>query len=196
MKATLSKQDAAARTRHKLIEAAIQIVQQQGASGLTLDSVAHKAEMSKGGLLHHFRSKEALIGAILDHLLEAFEARVTALVNAEAVDGRPGGLTRAYIRATFESDDLALELGTMLISDIVGSAALMNQVNDDFARWRERLLNDGLPKARVLVIQMAADHFWSERALAGNTSGFLATNWQAIRDELIALTGYTQGDNT
>lgn len=44
--------------RTQMLEAAIQIVNEQGTDSLTLDAVAKRAEVSKGGLLYHFKNKK------------------------------------------------------------------------------------------------------------------------------------------
>lgn len=65
-------------TRLKIIEATMKTLQEKGVQALTLDEVAQQAEVSKGGLLYHFKSKEDLLkGAILaqqEHDLLRYEA--------------------------------------------------------------------------------------------------------------------------
>lgn len=52
--------------RNNLLDAAEQVVACQGVAKLTLDAVARQAGLSKSGLLHHFRSKEALVDAVIN----------------------------------------------------------------------------------------------------------------------------------
>ena len=57
--------------REKLLEAADQIAREAGPSNLSLDAVALKAGVSKGGLLYHFPSKAKLLEALVEtHLLD------------------------------------------------------------------------------------------------------------------------------
>jgi AcrR family transcriptional regulator len=49
-------------------------VVEEGVSGMTLEAVAREAGVSKGGLLYHFPSKEALIGGMIGRLIDRFEA--------------------------------------------------------------------------------------------------------------------------
>ena len=51
--------------RDALLDAAEAVVARQGVANLTFDAVAAEAGMSKGGLLHHFRSKDRLIEALV-----------------------------------------------------------------------------------------------------------------------------------
>src|SRR5205809_615370 len=49
----------------KLLDAAEAVVVRQGIANLTLDAVAAEAGMSKGGLLHHFPTKDRLVEALV-----------------------------------------------------------------------------------------------------------------------------------
>jgi AcrR family transcriptional regulator len=46
-------------TRAEIIEKALEVAAELGASGFTLDAVAARTTVSKGALLHHFPSKIA-----------------------------------------------------------------------------------------------------------------------------------------
>jgi len=59
--------------REKLFCAALCVALEQGFGHVTLASVARKAGMSKGGLLHHFSTKSHLIAAMLKHYSENAE---------------------------------------------------------------------------------------------------------------------------
>src|SRR5438876_12218385 len=58
----------------KLLDAAEAVVVRQGISNLTLDAVAAAAGMSKGGLLHHFRTKDRLVVALVVRSAENWRA--------------------------------------------------------------------------------------------------------------------------
>lgn len=60
--------------RKLVLLAAIDIMRELGGEQLTLDLVAKKAGVSKGGLLYHFPSKEALVLAAVGALTDSFEA--------------------------------------------------------------------------------------------------------------------------
>jgi AcrR family transcriptional regulator len=63
------------RTREAALDAALTIIARDGAGKLTLDAIARESEISKGGLMHQFHTKEAVIVA----LLERQTARVEVL---------------------------------------------------------------------------------------------------------------------
>lgn len=53
--------------RDAILTAAGRVIAEMGARHLTLDAVAREAGVSKGGLLYHFPSKEALLAAMIEN---------------------------------------------------------------------------------------------------------------------------------
>ncbi|KJC50980.1 TetR family transcriptional regulator [Bradyrhizobium sp. LTSP885] len=62
------------RSRNAALEAAITIVSRDGPGRLTLDAIARECGLSKGGLMHQFRTKEAVLKALLEQQMAYFEA--------------------------------------------------------------------------------------------------------------------------
>jgi AcrR family transcriptional regulator len=60
------------RTRRAVIQAALAIIARDGPGRLTLDAIARESGVSKGGLMHQFRTKEAVLKALLEHQIEYF----------------------------------------------------------------------------------------------------------------------------
>lgn len=69
-------------TRERLLDAAERVVVESGATHLTLDAVAKSAGVSKGGLLYHFPSKEALLEGMLARHFQQVDAEVAARLAA------------------------------------------------------------------------------------------------------------------
>lgn len=158
---TTPKQAAALQTREHLIAVARHVIVDQRQPALTLDAVAKAAGVSKGGLLHHFPSKDALVEAILGDLLTRFEAAAAARWQAEPPT--PGRWLRAYIEATFADDPVPLETITLLAAAITEKETLMTRVVEDNARWYTRLTSDGIPPVQARIVRMAVDSYWVER---------------------------------
>lgn len=85
------------KTRAALLDAASRIVQQRGVEHLTLDLTAQETGVSKGGLLYHFPSKEALIKGMIQSYLPRFTADFNAAAQADA-PAAAGRWTRACWR--------------------------------------------------------------------------------------------------
>jgi AcrR family transcriptional regulator len=62
--------------RKDIVEAALRVVEEQGANHLTIDAVAAAAGFSKGGVLYHFATKKALLSGMLEHMIDANSERI------------------------------------------------------------------------------------------------------------------------
>ncbi|HEY5646378.1 MAG TPA: TetR/AcrR family transcriptional regulator [Pseudomonadales bacterium] len=64
--------------RARILESAARIVETDGAAHLTIDAVAAAASVSKGGVLYHFPTKQALLEGMLERLIEDIGSRTEA----------------------------------------------------------------------------------------------------------------------
>ncbi|MGJ0451739.1 MAG: TetR/AcrR family transcriptional regulator [Methylocystis sp.] len=79
-------------TREGLIELAEEIVRSEGAAGLTIDALAKRAGISKGGVQYSFSSKDDLIRALIERWTHQFDALL-----GDMDDVPPADLVRKYI---------------------------------------------------------------------------------------------------
>ncbi|PWI41560.1 TetR/AcrR family transcriptional regulator [Streptomyces sp. ICBB 8177] len=64
------KQDRSRATRRRLLEAAVACLAERGWSGSTVTVVAEHAGVSRGAAQHHFRTREELFTAAVEHVAE------------------------------------------------------------------------------------------------------------------------------
>lgn len=67
-------------TRDRILDALETLLLDKGLSQVTLDSVAATAGVSKGGLLYHFKSKDALLAGLLGRVADRTEQQVRTTV--------------------------------------------------------------------------------------------------------------------
>ena len=146
------------RTRRALLDTAARLVAERGA-GISLDLIAQSAGVSKGGLLHHFRSREALFVGLVEEWLSRFDAAVERHVDPD--DHGPGRLTRAYVRANFDAVvadlDEKLWRSPAIRSVLLSTPAVLRLADESDSRWRAALGDDGLHPDRVTLITHALD---------------------------------------
>lgn len=81
--------------RNDLLDTAGRILSTNGIQAFTLDLVAREAGVSKGGLLHHFPSKKALLDGLFSREMELFAQEIRhSMQNDPAAQGRA---VRAYV---------------------------------------------------------------------------------------------------
>jgi AcrR family transcriptional regulator len=81
--------------REKILSAAAALAGDIGPGNLSLDAVAERAGVSKGGLLYHFPSKSKLLEALVEQHLRDFDAALGEKEKAHG--GGPNSLAAAYI---------------------------------------------------------------------------------------------------
>ncbi len=88
--------------RLRLLRAAAALTAERGIEAVTLDKVAAMAGVSKGGLLHHFPSRRALLEGLCAAMLQAWDEE---LEKRMAADPEPEGrFSRAYVLSATEWD--------------------------------------------------------------------------------------------
>ena len=80
-----------AATRARIIDAAIHIMAKGGFAAITLQAVAALANIRYGNLTHHYPTREKLIEALMEALLERYRAEFAGLAAAIA-EGQDGSL--------------------------------------------------------------------------------------------------------
>ena len=71
----MEKRTPARDRRTEILDAAAEVVRERGAAHLTLDAVAARSGYSKGGLIHRFPNKDALIEAMIARELDRMRAK-------------------------------------------------------------------------------------------------------------------------
>src|SRR3954465_15821400 len=86
-------------SRQEILRAAARLFQQQGYDATSMNDVAAALKLSKGGLYHHFQSKEEILFNLMNHAMDITQERVIDGVR-EIVD--PEERLRALIRRHME----------------------------------------------------------------------------------------------
>jgi AcrR family transcriptional regulator len=150
-------------TRRRILDAAEQVVLRDGVGHLTLEASAAEAGLSKGGVLYHYPTRDALVSAMVARIIEQFEEDIAAYLPAAGSPGfgRPGAFTRAYVRATMEPVTEGEErLGAALLAAAAAEPELLEPLQAAADSWQARLVADGLDPATATVVRLACDGLW------------------------------------
>src|SRR5262249_36797085 len=72
--------DTTADPRQEILRTSARLFQQQGYDGTSMNDVASALKLSKGGLYHHFQSKDEILFELMNHAMDITEERVIAPV--------------------------------------------------------------------------------------------------------------------
>ena len=150
-------------TKRRILDAAEQVVLRDGVGHLTLDAAAAEAGLSKGGVLYHYPTRDALVAAMVTRIIQEFEDDIAAYLpepgSPEAA--RPGAYTRAYVRATLEPAAPGQErLGAALLAAAAAEPDLLIPLQVAADGWQALLVDDGLDPALATVVRLACDGLW------------------------------------
>jgi AcrR family transcriptional regulator len=114
--------------RQEILRAAARLFQQQGYDATSMNDVAAALKLSKGGLYHHFQSKDEILFHIMSHAMEITEERViNAARRVENPEERLRTLIRLHIGVVLSEEDR--EITVMLHENHPLPPALRRKIN-------------------------------------------------------------------
>jgi AcrR family transcriptional regulator len=152
-----------AATKRRILDASERVVLRDGVGHLTLDAAAAEAGLSKGGVLYHFPTRDALVAAMVTRIIEQFDEDIASYLPEAGTPeaGRPGAYARAYVRATLEPVTPGEErLGAALLAAAAAEPELVVPLQTAAARWQARLVDDGIDPTLATLIRLACDGLW------------------------------------
>ncbi len=132
-------------SRESILQAAEDIVAKHGPAHLTLETAANEAKVSKGGLFYHFRSKEALLEAMIRRSMQLLETEHTKV--AESLTGERNGKLKANIIGTLRHLEGQRPVLTAVVAAIANDPKLVEPM-------RESLRNEFQALCKELNLRM------------------------------------------
>lgn len=148
--------------RDRLLDAAEDVLSTGGATTLTLEAVATAAGVSKGGLLHHFGTKDLLVIAMAQRAAAEWHAEVCAAI--ERVPPGPGRVSRALLQTCAASGEAWNERirrrSAALFAVLLHRPELIAELKSPCEEVRCWLANDGLAEGVSDAVMAAIDGLW------------------------------------
>jgi TetR/AcrR family transcriptional regulator, cholesterol catabolism regulator len=130
--------------RQEILRAAARLFQQQGYDATSMNDVAAALKLSKGGLYHHFQSKDEILFHIMSHAMDITEERVINVARrVEGAEERLRTLIRLHIQLVLSPEDR--EITVMLHENHPLPPALRRKINGrkkDYLHFVEHLIAD------------------------------------------------------
>lgn len=140
--------------KEKLLDASIRLFLTRGYAGATTNEIVRSAGVSKGALYWYFKSKEEILGAILDRYCDEFMEGIS-----EKVNGCKGDFITKFkmfykFTTEFARDNRELLLGfTALLIEFAGTGneleKRMKGINNSYILTIRKLLQDGIRDGTV-----------------------------------------------
>lgn len=151
----------------EILQAAETVAIDEGLASLTIDRVAAVSGKSKGGVLYHFPSKEALIKGMIDRIGQAQIADIQQRYESSAKG--PGDLSRAVVNSFIHLIEAEGErfyrLAATLMAAVVYFPHLLNDMRTAYQGIMQQMANDGLSPMTEMIILATADGLCMHRML-------------------------------
>jgi len=161
-------------SRQEILRTAARLFQQRGYDATSMNDVAAALKLSKGGLYHHFQSKDEILFEIMNHAMEITQERVLDPVRGIAdPEERLRSLIRRHIEVVLSPRDR--EITVMLHENHPLPPALRKRINTrkkDYVHFVESLIAEVQKDAQRIRTSRAAV---SPRAAAFALLGMI--NW-------------------
>lgn len=146
--------------RAAVLAAAETIVKDIGAANLTFDELVRRSGITRGGILYHFPSKDALLESLVEHDIAQWRACL-AQKRARADDA--DGPVVSYIASSTEPDEETARLCAGLLSATSSSKRLTDPWRRYFEEHHAEVTRQSADPALTAVLMLAAEGlFWME----------------------------------
>ena len=144
-------------SRDKLLDAAAELVTQHGVQNLTIEAVAAAANVTKGGLIYHFKTREDLLAALVERMVAEYEELAVGLETLRAQGGSLREPMVRYIDEALDMPENQRRLLTGLLTAVVAHPELIGPVRSLYARSYEGLAGIGTQAGPALMVSAALD---------------------------------------
>jgi AcrR family transcriptional regulator len=131
-------------SRQEILRTAARLFQQRGYDATSMNDVAAALKLSKGGLYHHFQSKDEILFEIMNHAMDITQERVLSPVRGIAdPEERLRALIRLHIEVVLSPRDR--EITVMLHENHPLPPALRKRINarkKDYIHFLENLMGE------------------------------------------------------
>ncbi|WP_219465948.1 TetR/AcrR family transcriptional regulator [Nonomuraea rhizosphaerae] len=138
--------------RDELLDAAEALLCDQGSAALTLSAVAERAGVSKGGLLYHFSTKEALIKGMVERLIGEFDELMAAQDDPT--------YTERYLAATLVAVRSNRLRRWAVVTGASGNLFLLAPMREAMSRWHREGLDDEPDRVASQIVRLACEGLW------------------------------------
>lgn len=141
-----------------ILDAAEAVVRESGAVHMTLDAVAERAGVSKGGLLYNFPTKESLLEAMIARQVGRCEAN-----RAEAEQKAGGDVSvklRSYVESALQVEGGMRETCAPLLAAGANNPKLLEPVRAHYRKIIKEFQDSEIDFDDAMVVMLASDGLW------------------------------------
>jgi AcrR family transcriptional regulator len=164
--------------RDRVLDAAESVILDSGGRTFTLDAVAERAGISKGGLVYSFATKDGLVRAALEREVSRFQEAVRQRLGDKPVD--PFEMVLAHIDEALDEDDAATRKAAFLVTALVHAPDMMEPARHYYRALLDPLLAEAGEAHEIRNALLAVEGIFLLRGL-----GFVEVSAEEHRSVLL-----------
>ena len=169
--------------RKEILDAAQTVVMEAGAGHMSLDTVAKKAGVSKGGLMYHFPTKENLLQAMVLRMIEQFHADREQ--KKKGLRKSRGQLLKAGILTIMERDLKKDRMNLAILAAAAHDPHLLQPLREAYVEHLKELQGGDVKFERAAVCSLAADGLMLHELLG--VSSYTLAQKNRVKDEMLRM---------
>lgn len=143
------------RTRRAVIQAALAIIVRDGPRQLTFDAIAAESGISKGGVMHQFPNKAAVLQGLLEHQIQYF-ADFSQRYLANQPAGQRDSLLDAQIATLKEATTDPQSVVFAMLAAFVEDPSLLSVIRENSGNKLNQILASSANRDMALIRWIAA----------------------------------------
>ena len=149
------------RARESVLDAFEALLVEDGERAATLDATARRAGVSKGGLLYHFGSKDALVDGLIERL------HVLSLEDIDQIKAAADGPVAAFMRTSIMTGT-PLDRTIVALSRLAqnGHPSATEALRDLRTLWEDAVRPQAKDETALQLIMLVSDGLYFNNALA------------------------------
>ena len=153
-------------TVDQIFFAVMELILQGGLPAVTLSSVCKRAGLSRGGLMHHYPSKEALVGAFVSRSTDECLREIHAHLHPIACGS--GKRAKAFVDLMLKNPAMcrpesSREIAAVMIALMQGG--MVSHAEQYYFTLVDELRRDGVSRAVIDLVVASIDGLWLQAAV-------------------------------
>lgn len=144
-------------SRDRLLDAASDVVSQHGVQHLTIDAVAAAANVTKAGLIYHFKTRDDLLEALVERMIGELDVRARLPKQSPTGEASPKEVLIQLARDTFDMAEDQRQLMTNMLAAVSSHPHLIGPAQALFARSYDWLIGSSPEAGKALALAVALD---------------------------------------
>lgn len=147
-------------SRPEILDAALRVVDAVGGADITYQSVAHEAGLTKAGLMYHFPTKDALMIAVIEHVIGRWQDELQEVLVVPLEESTLAERVRAFV--LFAGEGGVTPGDFVVFSEAVRRPELSRPWLEYLKTWFG--FGDGVDATPLLLVWLAANGLWVAEA--------------------------------